>query len=406
MARIPCDEHRDDVTALLAGRFREQLRDLDHTLRGHVLAQDVRARINVPAWSNSQMDGFAVRTADLSATGRTRLPVSDPIPAGAAPGELPGGSARPIMTGAPLPHGADAVVPIEETAERSFDLAAVTLEPADASPGRFVRATGSDTSAGDVIARRGDVLTPARIGHMISCGIAQVAVRERLRVLVISTGSEVTAPGQPLPDGGVYDANGPAVAGALEEAGADVVDVLRVGDAPGALSAAIRAALRTATQGREPIDLVVSSGGVSAGAYEPVRQAAADPGVQLVFPKVAIQPGGPQGIGTIDGVAWVALPGNPVSALLSVELFLRPALGAAPRLTMRAPLRLEADEPSPGHLEQYRRAWLLPSGEARLAGGPSSHLLGALAQANALVRIPVGVERLRDGDTVDVILLQ
>lgn len=405
MARIPCDEHRDDVTALLAGRFREQLRDLDHTLRGRVLAQDARARINVPAWSNSQMDGFAVRTADLSVTGRTRLPVGDPIPAGAAPGELPDGSARPIMTGAPLPHGADAVVPIEETVEQRFDLAAVTLEPAEAAPGRFVRATGSDTSAGDVIARLGDVLTPARIGHMLACGIAQVAVQERPRVLVISTGSEVVAPGQPLPDGGVYDANGPAVAGALADAGADVVDVLRVGDGPGALSAAIRAALRTARERREPIDLVVSSGGVSAGAYEPVRQAAAHDGAQLVFPKVAIQPGGPQGIGTIDGVAWVALPGNPVSALLSVELFLRPALGAAPRLTMRAPLRLEADEPSPGHLEQYRRAWLLPSGEARLAGGPSSHLLGALAQANALVRVPVGVELLHDGDLVDVILL-
>lgn len=425
--RTPLAEHVADAQALLAAVRGHRPAPLDGAILGRIAAAPARARFDVPGVDNSQMDGYAVRAADLDggpAGAPVTLPLGEPIAAGDVPSALPPGTARAIMTGAPLPAGAELVVPVEESAHGSFaavpgpvpgDPGGVTLAPASSAPGRYVRRRGSDTHAGDTVLREGQALTPARIAHLAACGIGEVEVWEPLRVVVCSTGSEVGAgvggPSGQDPearDGSgralVGDANGPGLAAALTEAGAAVVATAVVPDDAGTLLAVLRHQVAA-----HDADLVVTSGGVSQGAYEVVRQAAEREGVTLAFPTLAIQPGGPQGIGTlaVEGrpVPWIALPGNPVSALLGAELILRPALGAPPRPRLRLPLRLEAPEPSPRELDQYRRAHLLPSGGVRLAGGPSSHLLGALAGAEALVLVPRGVETVHDGEELETLLL-
>lgn len=443
--RIPFGDHREDVAALLAELRRSERAPLGPSLLGRVVTEDVRARVDVPAADNSQMDGFALRAADLvtAGDGGIELPLGPPIAAGDPPGTLAPGTARPIMTGAPIPAGADLVVPVEESAPGRFDLtgplrdAVVRLEPpagAGRAAGRFVRTAGSDTAAGDVVLREGEALTPARIAHLAACGVDAVRMLARVRTVVLSTGSEVTDPSRPLPAGGAYDANGPGLAAALTEAGAEVIAVDRVPDDPAAL---LRLLGQHAGAGAE---LIVTSGGISEGAYEVVRQVAemetwagaetggqtgcgtggrdgessADraPVPELRITKVAMQPGGPQGIGTLRvgerRLAWLAFPGNPVSALLSCELFARPGLGAAPRLRLPLAVSLEdaaRAEPSPPALVQFRRARVLPSGRVRLVGGPSSHLIGGLARADALVVIPVGTSAVHDGDVLETILL-
>lgn len=403
--RVPLSEHQADVAALIAPLLRHERIGADGRAVGRVLAADVRARVDVPGWDNSQMDGFAVSRVDLAgAEQAVTLAVGDAIAAGQAPGELDAHTVRPIMTGAPVPRGADLVVPIEEALEGGYTSERVTLQPVSVAPGRFVRRAGSDTAAGDVIGRAGEELTPARLAHLASCGITDIEVLVPVPTVVLSTGSEVADPAGARPEGAAYDANGAGLSAALTEAGAHVLALDRVPDDAPALLAVL------AEHAASGAELVVSSGGVSEGAYEVVRQAGALPGVSLSILKVAMQPGGPQGIGTvtIDGhrMAWLAFPGNPVSALLSCELLARPALGAPPRRRLELPVLLEHPEPSPGALAQFRRARLLPSGQVRLVGGPSSHLLGALAASDALVEVPVGIEEIRDGDRLTTILLR
>lgn len=457
--RIPLEEHAADAAALLAPLHARTPVRLGADAIGRIIAHDVRARVDVPSADNSQMDGYAVARADLVGA---PLRLGPTIAAGDAPSTLEPGTARPIMTGAPMPVGADLVVPVEESAEGAFPVSAslsasasdtetvaeaagenVILHPQDSTVGRYVRRRGSDTYAGDTVLRAGAQLTPARIAHLAACGIAEVEVLAPIRVLVLSTGSEVApasevapsstgasaarstaagagtaSPG--IPAGGAFDANGPGLAAALAEAGAEVVSVGTVPDDPEALLQHLCAEVE-----RTDADLIVTSGGVSAGAFEVVRQAAELPGAVLTFPKVAMQPGGPQGIGTLDlgsapgrsvgqdgapgsgrRVPWLAFPGNPVSALLSCELIARPALRAPARQRLRLPILLEEGEvSSPADLAQLRRARVLPSGRVRLVGGPSSHLIGGLAAADALVLVPVGVDRIADGDLVETILI-
>ncbi|EWS81888.1 molybdopterin molybdotransferase MoeA [Brachybacterium phenoliresistens] len=410
MDRIPLADHRDDAIALLAAHRTREIVPVTGALLGRVAAADVRARTDVPAADNSQMDGYAVAAADLAGDGAAaRLRLAPAIAAGAGVRDHVPGTATPIMTGAPVPRGADLVVPVEESGPGSFEGAPpageeIDLRPAVAAAGRFVRRAASDTRAGDLILREGTVLTPARIAHLAACGIDRLRVLVPMRALVLSTGSEVQDASTALREGGAFDANGPGLAAALVDAGAEVVGAARVVDDPAELLRTLEC--QAAATGA---DLVVSSGGVSAGAFEVVRQAAELPGVRLAFPKVAMQPGGPQGIGTVEAdgrrLPWLAFPGNPVSALLSLELVARPALGAAPRTTLRLPVRLDEPAPSPRDLEQYRRARLLPSGEVRLVSGPSSHLLGALALSDALVRVPAGVDMVNDGDMLETLLL-
>lgn len=407
--RIPLGDHVADAVALLAAVRGTEVIALDGRAVGRVAAREQRARVDVPGHDDSQMDGFAVAAADVAATTVT-LPLGPTIAAGDPPSTLAPGTARPIMTGAPLPAGAELVIPVEESERGAFAAGAeqggtVTLTPASRAAGRFLRARGSDTHRGDTVLREGQVLTPARIAHLAACGARDLEVIAPLRTIVLSTGAEVLAPGADLPAAGrLFDANGPGLAAALTDAGAEVVHVGAVPDDAAALLEHLRAQVAA-----HDADLIVTSGGVSAGAFEVIRHAAQHAGARLAFPKVAMQPGGPQGIGTLDlperRVPWLAFPGNPVSALLSCELIARPALGAPERRRLLLPLQLEAAEASPPALAQYRRARVLPSGRVRLAGGASSHLIGGYAAADALVVVPVGVDAVRDGDVLETLLI-
>lgn len=388
-------------------------------------AATVRSEVPVPGFANSQMDGFAVRAADLAPA----LPLAPMIAAGAEAPALPAGHAAPIMTGARLPEGADAVVPVEETLTGFTDATSVTLAEAalaSTTPGRFVRGIGTDIAPGDVLVREGDVLTPARLGVLASCGVTELEVYAPVRVLVVTTGDEVVPVGTPVTghhSALVHDANGPAMSATLAAAGAHVVDLVHVRDEPAALHEAL--ALRAGA-----IDLVVSMGGISMGQREVVKLAAeADPDSRMEFTKVAMQPGGPQGIGTLAGVPWIGLPGNPVSGLVSAEMFLRPALlgldpEAPARPQSRAVLRTSTPEGSPAGKLQVRRARVAQAVQAgaaqadgastadgsagtavpevTLVSGPSSHLLRAYAESNAFVLVPEDVTELRDGDEVTV----
>lgn len=429
--RTPLADHVADAVALLAAVRRTERIAVGAGAVGRVAAADRRAAVDVPGHDNSQMDGYAVALADLDGpAGTSRAPgtpvtltLAATIAAGDPPVDHRPGTAAPIMTGAPIPRGADAVIPVEESERGRFDPAdatgiparspaTVTLRPAASEAGRYVRRRGSDTHHGDVILREGQVLTPARLAHLSTCGVGEVEVIAPVRTIVLSTGSEVAAPsaGAVLTEGATFDANGPGLAAALTAAGADVVHVGTVPDDAQELLEALR---RLVTENEA--ELIVTSGGVSMGAFEVVRHAAQHEGVTLTFTSVAMQPGGPQGIGTLDlageggrpaiRIPWLAFPGNPVSALLSCELVARPALGAPARTTLRLPVQLESVETSPKALAQYRRARVMPSGHVRLVGGASSHLIGGFAQADALVLVPVGTGHLRDGDVVETILL-
>lgn len=386
---------------------------------GRGLVQDVAAPLSLPPFANSQMDGYAVRSGDLS-DGGTHLRIMPPVPAGSSPQPLEPGTAAPIMTGAMIPAGADAVVPIEKAIPDHFLDPALTTAKTTANttgngngatvqlpgtvPGTFVRPAGSDIAAGERALTAGTCLGPAQLGLLAALGLPEVTVYKAVTVLLVTTGDEVVEPGQPLPPGKIHDSNGTLLEAAMKQAG---LLVRRAGistDNP----AELRALLRTEGQGA---DLVVTTGGVSKGAYEVVRQAMADQPVDFLH--VAMQPGGPQGLGTFDGVPFLGFPGNPVSCLVSFEMFLRPALtellGApARRLPLRA--RLSLGEPggrltSPGHKLQVRRGRLQPDGTVRLEGGESSHLMHALAESNVLVHIPAGVTELADGDEVEVWML-
>ncbi|MGP9538743.1 molybdopterin molybdotransferase MoeA [Brachybacterium sp. AOP43-C2-M15] len=420
--RIPLTEHVADAVALLGAVRRSEPVPLDGRAVGRAAVAELRARVDVPGHDNSQMDGFAVAAADLAGDGEpVTLPRGELIAAGDAPSALLRGTARPIMTGAPIPDGAELVIPVEESAQGRFDASdaergaggaedgaaarTVTLTPVSAAAGRFVRTRGSDTRHGDTVLREGRRLTPARIAHLAACGVREVEVEAPLRTIVLSTGSEVRAPAEAAPDpGALFDANGPGLAAALTEAGAEVSHVGAVPDDADALLETLRAQILA-----QDADLVVTSGGVSMGALEVVRRAAEGDGVTLAFPTIALQPGGPQGIGTVEvegrRVPWLAFPGNPVSALLSCELIARPALGAPARRRLRLPLQLEGEETSPPTLEQYRRARVLPSGRVRLVGGPSSHLIGGYAAADALAIVPIGTGSVQDGDVLETLLI-
>ncbi|MBT2530592.1 molybdopterin molybdotransferase MoeA [Arthrobacter sp. ISL-48] len=397
--------HRAAVRELLA-----PLRSTDRTetlpLRaalGKGLAQDITATVSLPPFANSQMDGFAVNTADLPDAGAELRAVAA-VPAGAVPARLEPGTAAPIMTGAMIPAGADAVVPVERAVPDRFPLAddgsrenKVWL-PATAA-GTFVRRIGSDVQVGELALAAGAFLGPAQLGLLAALGIPEVTVYRPVTVLLVTTGDEVVEPGQPLEQGRIYDANGTLLESAMRQAGLTVVRTAISTDKPKELRALLRA------EG-PAVDLIVTTGGVSKGAYEVVRQAME--GQQAEFLHVAMQPGGPQGIGTFDAVPFLGFPGNPVSCLVSFEMFLRPVLAElfgspAPRMPVRA--RIAGGLSSPEHKHQVRRGSLRADGTVRLEGGESSHLMHALAGSNALVHVPQGVSALAEGDEVEVWML-
>jgi molybdopterin molybdotransferase len=393
------EEHQRVVTGLIAARpaTAADLRDAE----GLVLAADVTAALSLPVFDNSAMDGYAVRADEVaSATPESpvKLPVAEDIPAGRIDLPVLGpGSAHRIMTGAPIPAGATAIVPVEATDGRT-DVVTIT-EPSPA--GRHIRRAGEDVAAGTTVLRSGQVLTPAAIGLAAALGLNQLAVIPRQRVLVISTGSELVSPGAALRPGQIYESNSVMLAAAMREAGAEVVAAVTTSDDVEQFTAVL-------DQYAAESDLIITSGGVSAGAYEVVKDAfgrAGDRGVEFV--KVAMQPGMPQGTGRVAGTPIVTVPGNPVSALVSFEVFIRPALRSA--MGLPAPHRprrsaaLTETVTAPAGKRQFRRGVFDATTNTVASHGPAgSHHVRYLASANCLIDIPADATEVAAGTQVQV----
>ncbi len=401
------DEHQGAVAALITAR-RPLAVAIADTL-GLVLAEDVVAPLSLPGFDNSAMDGYAVVADDIAgatADDPVLLPVAEDIPAGRTDSlSLKTGTAHRIMTGAPLPSGATAVVPVEATDGATGTVAI----RATARVGQHIRHAGEDVTAGTTVLRAGQVVTPAVLGLAAALGLSELTVVPRQRVLVMSTGSELVAPGEALKPGQIYESNAVMLAAAVRDAGAEVVASPMVGDDVDQFRAALEAHAAGA-------DLIITTGGVSAGAYEVVKDAFGPGGGppatssqagQVEFVKVAMQPGMPQGAGSVAGKPIVTLPGNPVSALVSFEVFIRTPLRAAMGLPQpqreRLSAELKEELTSPRGKRQFRRGVLdAAAGEVTSYGPPASHHLRWLASANCLLEIDEDVTELAAGSAVRV----
>jgi molybdopterin molybdotransferase len=415
------DEHLDDILRHFTPLTPADLPILD--AQGCVLAEDVTVPVALPPFDNSSMDGYAVRTTDVADATEDApriLKVIGDVQAGLGdlPAVRPGEAAR-IMTGAPLPPGADAVVPVEWTDAGRGQGPATTMrahscEPSGAAgevsihrpvkPSDYVRARGSDAVEGERALAAGTFLGPPQIGLLAAIGHARVTVHPRPRVVVISTGSELVPPGEELAPGRIYDSNSYALAAAARDAGAAARRVDVVADDAASLRAALAGQLAHA-------DILVTSGGVSVGAYDVVKEAF-DGADGMQFRKLAMQPGKPQGFGLIgaDRTPLFALPGNPVSCYVSFELFVRPAIrtlmGVEPptRAMVRARCTGEISH-SPNGRRQFLRGCYAFDGTVTPVGGSGSHLIKALAHANALIVVPEDTTDIAPGTDVDVIPL-
>ncbi|MGW1108696.1 molybdotransferase-like divisome protein Glp [Streptomyces sp. NPDC002540] len=428
------DEHLEDI--LGAVRPLEPIELQLHDAQGCVLVEDVVVEIALPPFDNSSMDGYAVRVADVEGADEefpAVLTVIGDIAAGS--GGLPGdrslqpGEAARIMTGAPLPAGAEAVIPVEWTDGGTGGGPADTMRAHRDAPegaggevrvhrpveaGAHVRARGSDVKPGDLALSAGSVIGPPQIGLLAAIGRSTVKVRPRPRVVVISTGSELVQPGEELAGGQIYDSNSFALTAAARDAGAIAYRVGAVTDDADTLRATIEDQLIRA-------DIVVTTGGVSVGAYDVVKEALSsvgdedEPGSGIDFRKLAMQPGKPQGFGSIgpEHTPLLALPGNPVSSYVSFELFVRPAirtlmgLQEVNRPTARAALNTDKALSSPAGRRQFLRGtYDAEAGTVTPVGGSGSHLIAALARADALIVLPEDVTCAEPGTDTEVILLR
>lgn len=393
------EEHQRIVAGLITARPAVTLPLAD--AEGLVLAADVIAPLSLPGFDNSAMDGYAVLATDVAGAdpdNPVKLPVAEDIPAGRTDAlTLAPGTAHRIMTGAMLPAGATAVVQVERT---DGGTETVTIS-AGAPPGQHIRRAGEDVTAGTTVLRAGQVVTPAALGLVAALGVAELTVLPRQRVLVMSTGTELVAPGTPLQPGQIYESNAVMLAAAVRQAGGEVVAAPMCGDDV----AEFRGVLE---RHRGQADLIITTGGVSAGAYEVVKDAfgrTSDSADSVEFVKVAMQPGMPQGAGRVDGTPIITLPGNPVSALVSFEVFLRVPLRAAMGLpTAQRPRRtatLTESLKSPAGKRQFRRG-VLAEDRVTGYGPPASHHLRWLASANCLLEIPEDVTEIEAGTAVRV----
>lgn len=439
---------------------------------GLILAEDAAAALPVPPWTNSAMDGYAVRAADAAGADQSPvvLPVDGDVPAGAVPAPLGPGTAQRIMTGAMLPEGADAVVRVEDTDQEPGprplpERVEIRVAP---RPGLNVRRAGEDVGVGDPVLGAGAVLSAAALSALASTGTGSVRAVPRARVAVVSTGAELVDPGAALPAGSIPDSNSVLLAGLVVEHGAALASVARSADTAASLAGALTAAAASA-------DLIVTSGGVSAGAFDPLTMLAEDraaldqdraagAAIRLRFARVAMQPGKPQGHGTVradDGreVPLIMLPGNPVSVLVSFRTIVAPALarlmghdgvggtgetsgsgggpgaGPLPRTGARPPVRARAAEAwkTAGGRRQYIPVRFVPAPAGAAAPGaataetapqPSdgavgpaywvapthrlgsgSHLVASLPAAQALAVVAAGTPAVGVGDEVRLIAL-
>ncbi|WP_174184766.1 molybdopterin molybdotransferase MoeA [Nocardia barduliensis] len=400
----PVDDYRDSIEQLLrplAARAVESVA-VPRAL-GRQLAEDVRSPIDLPVFRNSAMDGYAVRAESVLVAPVT-LPLTGVVAAGAAGrAPLPEGAAMKVMTGAPIPPGADCVVPVEDT--RAGD-GTVTIERGRAA-GEFVREPGTDVRTGDLLVHAGTVLAPRHVAALAAVGLPEVAVFRPVCGAVITTGDELVAAGKTLRPGQIYNSNGVALAAALAANGVEVVSVAHSTDDPGRFRALLAAATERA-------DVVFTSGGVSKGDFEVVKDVLEPMGGQ--FGSVAMQPGGPQGLTVVGGVPVLSFPGNPVSTMVSFEVFARPILrhlAGLPEVdAYELPLRTAVPR-SPEGKRQFLRGKLVRArpGPAQAAGQPEavevvsgagSHLVAAMAWADVLIDVPAEVTALPAGAPVRV----
>ncbi|TWP38635.1 gephyrin-like molybdotransferase Glp [Leekyejoonella antrihumi] len=364
-------------------------------LLGLVTTDEVRAVAMLPGFTNSAMDGYAVRAADVSDAPVT-LPVSGDIAAGDTRRlRLEPGTCWRIMTGAPLPDGADSVVQVELTDGGTTD---VRID-ARVESGASVRYPGEDVQPGQVVLAAGTQLAAQHVPVLLSAGVQSVRVRPRPRVAVVSTGDELRPAGSELEHGQVTDSNGPMLAALAVQAGFDVVAVQHVGDSGPSTRAMLHGLADAA-------DAIITSGGVSAGAFEPLRLAFEDD-QSLEFVKVAMQPGKPQAFGSLGGTPVFGLPGNPVSSFVSFLVFVAPALRKmagrpVDARTVRCEVARGWQPAAPGRT-QVARIRMRPDGRIEQAGGPGSHLMGGLATAEGLAFVPADLRVVREGEVLEVI---
>lgn len=359
---------------------------------GRVCAEDVRARVDLPSFASSAMDGFAVQAADLPGT----LRVSGESAAGRPfEARLERGCAVAISTGAVVPEGADAVVPIENVV-RGDNGVEISRS---VQPGAHVRPRGGDVAAGEVVVPAGAALTPGRLAAAAAAGASELRCARRPRVAVLATGSELVAPGGELRPGQIYETNSLMLSSELGAAGADVVTEPAVADDEDALRDALERGLEA--------DILVTSGGVSVGEHDLVRAALLELGVEESFWRVSIKPGKPVSFGVRGGTLVFGLPGNPVSSLVGCELFVKPALRALQGITDPLPRfepgRLAAGLRRNEERDEFVRARLRSEGDALVldpVAGQESHMIVRSAGADALVHIPRGNGELAAGSTV------
>ncbi|MDX6539940.1 MAG: molybdopterin molybdotransferase [Gaiellales bacterium] len=387
----------DDARALLLARLSPlpaETLALTSALAGRVLAADVRAAHDLPPFDNSAMDGFAVRAEDAG----HELPVKGGSFAGDDPVRLAPRTAMTVATGAPLPPGADTVVPIERA---HVDGDRVSFS-GPTGVGDHVRRRGTDVATGAVVVSAGNLLRPLALAAIATGGVAELSCHRRPRVCVVVTGDELVAPGEPLRHGQIHESNSILIAARCEQAGAEVVAVERVPDDAEATRAALERALATA-------DVVVTSGGVSVGTRDHVKPALSALAVEQLFWRIAVQPGRPTWCGLRDGRVVVGLPGNPLSVMVGLELLLVPALrrlaGASDpgpptfRMPLTSALRRDSDR------ERVRPVRLVAEGAEPL-GADLSHQLGRAAIADALALVPSGSGELAAGSLADLVDLR
>jgi molybdopterin molybdotransferase len=431
------EEHLADILATIRPLAPTELSVGD--AYGLVLAEDVTAASPLPSFDNSAMDGYAVRVEDVAAAAQDN-PVTLPVVAEVAAGDtgayaLPAGTSIRIMTGAMLPHGTEAVVPVEWT---DGGQARVAIR-AKVDFGASVRLTGGDAKAGEVLVTKGTRLRPMHIAVIAAAGRGTVLVRPRPRVVVLSTGSELAEPGTPIIPGRIWDSNSFMIAAAAREAGCLAYRQAIVPDRPEQVLPAIEDQLARA-------DLMITTGGVSMGGEHDVVKAALRQLGTIEFRKVAMQPGMPQGFGTValpasvaadgqtrggllsrladrgevaetsvragehDRVPIFTLPGNPVSAYVSFQIFVRPALGALQAYDGLGLETIRAELSGPLRSPPSRRSFLRgvldrPAGRIAPLTGQGSHQVATLGKANALIIVPEGALTMAAGETADVLVL-
>ncbi|MEU8122170.1 gephyrin-like molybdotransferase Glp [Spirillospora sp. NPDC049024] len=396
------DEHLTEILGSVSA-----LPPLDLALleaQGTVLAEPVTAPVPLPPFDNSAMDGYAVVAADIAAATETEpvvLPVVGDIVAGdsGVAAIRPGLTAR-IMTGAPLPAGADAVIPVEWTDGGN---ATVRISRA-APPGNYIRRAGEDVLAGQVVAEAGTRLSAPQIGMLAAVGRSRVTVRPKPRIVVVSTGDELREPGTPLAPGQIWESNSFMLTAAVVEAGGVGYRQTTVQDEPAKVLEMLHDQLVRA-------DAIVTTGGVSMGTKDVVKEVLTGTGT-VGFHKVRMRPGKPQGFGLLEGTPVFTLPGNPVSAYVSFQVFVRPALramqGLPPEPLPTVSAVLAEDVKSPAGLRHFLRGRLSSTRgfhTVTAADVQGSHQLGSLSSANALIEIPEDVEALPAGSHVEVMRL-